>query len=574
MNGIFINGNRPPRPKHRGLILGLIACLALGQLLLYVLFLGPAFFPPRPEETRAEVPTIENSRPLPTSPPARTLRSAAEGPVLDAFFGPLPVLEGEPRKISLDKPLRGIYLGMGENIDAALKLASWSEVNAVVVDVKESWGLCYESKVPLAVEMKASSGQLELKSLIDRCHAAGLTFIARMVCFKDEVMTRMRPDLCIHDAEGQVLHYPLEGGEAFANPYNTEVWDYLLDLSREVVAMGADEIQFDYVRFPTGQPEGGATPLYRGESNVLTKHEESDVQKKHEDTIVREMREPSEALEQQEPSDAPTKHEDTSVREMREPSEALEQQDLSDAPMEHKPSDAQDKLGPSEVPEKEAAINRFLETARIELQDKLGVPVSADLFSIVMSSPEDGRLIGQNWSRIGLSGIHRLSPMIYPSHYANASSGSLGNGKGSSIGSKFFDAPDLSPYDVVTAALEDGAAAAGKSGYAGLRPWLQAFTANWLAPGYYMDYGPREIRAQIQALYDAGYEEWLLWNAGHEYPETLFLSREEAEAELRKNRAVQGSKPTLNAEEESLRQALEGFPIATGSPPKSEPYNS
>lgn len=490
MNGIFINGNRPPRPKHRGLILGLIACLALGQLLLYVLFLGPAFFPPRPEETRAEVPTIENSRPLPTSPPARTLRSAAEGPVLDAFFGPLPVLEGEPRKISHDKPLRGIYLGMGENLEAALELASWSELNAVVVDVKESWGLCYESAVPLAVEMKASSGQLELKSLIDRCHAAGLTFIARMVCFKDEVMTRMRPDLCIHDAEGKVLHYPLEGGEAFANPYNTEVWDYLLDLSREVIAMGADEIQFDYVRFPTGQPEGGATPLYREESDV---------------------------------------------------------------------------------PDKEAAINRFLETARIELQDKLGVPVSADLFSIVMSSPEDGRLIGQNWSRIGLSGIHCLSPMIYPSHYANASAGSLGNGKGSSIGSKFFDAPDLSPYDVVTAALEDGAAAAGKSGYAGLRPWLQAFTANWLAPGYYMDYGPREIRAQIQALYDAGYDEWLLWNAGHEYPESLFLSREEAEAELRKNRAVRGSKPTLNNEEESLRQALEGFPIATGSPTKSEP---
>lgn len=526
MNGIFINGNRPPRPKHRGLILGLIACLALGQLLLYVLFLGPAFFPPRPEETRAEVPTIENSRPLPTSPPARTLRSAAEGPVLDAFFGPLPVLEGEPRKISHDKPLRGIYLGMGENLEAALELASWSELNAVVVDVKESWGLCYESAVPLAVEMKASSGQLELKSLIDRCHAAGLTFIARMVCFKDEVMTRMRPDLCIHDAEGKVLHYPLEGGEAFANPYNTEVWDYLLDLSREVIAMGADEIQFDYVRFPTGQPEGGATPLYREESDI------------------------------------PTKHEDSGAQEMREPSEALEQQELSDALVEREPS---------EVPEKEAAINRFLETARIELQDKLGVPVSADLFSIVMSSPEDGRLIGQNWSRIGLSGIHCLSPMIYPSHYANASAASLGNGKGSSIGSKFFDAPDLSPYDVVTAALEDGAAAAGKSGYAGLRPWLQAFTANWLAPGYYMDYGPREIRAQIQALYDAGYEEWLLWNAGHKYPETLFLSKEEAEAELRKNRAVQGSKPTLNAEEESLRQALEGFPIATGSPTKSEP---
>ena len=497
MKGLFINGNRPPRPRHRGLILGLIACLALGQLLLYVFFLGPAFFPPRLEEVRLEPSAGESTRPRPTSPPARTLRSKDEAAALDAFFGPLPALEGNPRKIPHVEPLRGIYLGTGENLEAALKLASWSEVNAVVVDVKESWGLCYESAVPLAVKMKAFSGQLQLKSMIDRCHEAGLTFIARLVCFKDEVMTRMRPDLCIHDAEGQALRYPLEGDEAFANPYNTEVWDYLIDLSREVIALGADEIQFDYVRFPTGQAKGGASPLYREKSDI--------------------------------------------------------EEDAAD------------------VPEKEAAINRFLETARIELQDKLGVPVSADLFSIVMSSPQDGRLIGQDWSRIGLSGIYRLSPMIYPSHYANASAGALGNGKGSSIGSHFFEAPDLSPYEVVTAALEDGAAAAGKSGYAGLRPWLQAFTANWLAPGYYMDYGPKEIRAQIQAVYDAGYDEWLLWNAEHVYPEALFLSREEAAAELRRNQEKRSSKPTLSFEEESLRQALEGFPLATGSPQASEP---
>lgn len=52
---------------------------------------------------------------------------------------------------------------------------------------------------------------------------------------------------------------------------------------------------------------------------------------------------------------------------------------------------------------------------------------------------------------------------------------------------------------------------------ASVRPWLQDFTATWVKG--HIPYGAAEIRAQIQAVYDAGYEEWILWNAANRYTE-------------------------------------------------------
>ena len=60
---------------------------------------------------------------------------------------------------------------------------------------------------------------------------------------------------------------------------------------------------------------------------------------------------------------------------------------------------------------------------------------------------------------------------------------------------------------------------------ADVRPWLQDFTATWVKG--HISYGPAEIRAQIQGVYDAGYEEWILWNAANRYTEGGVLPAEE-----------------------------------------------
>ena len=62
-----------------------------------------------------------------------------------------------------------------------------------------------------------------------------------------------------------------------------------------------------------------------------------------------------------------------------------------------------------------------------------------------------------------------------------------------------------------------------------VRPWLQGFTASWLKS--FKRYGAAEIRQQIQAVYDAGYDEWIIWNASNEYDWSAYLSDEQAAQE-------------------------------------------
>ena len=113
-----------------------------------------------------------------------------------------------------------------------------------------------------------------------------------------------------------------------------------------------------------------------------------------------------------------------------------------------------------------------------------------------------------------------ICPMIYPSHY---SPGNFG-----------IENPDKEPYDTIRNALKGSRellAAAEKEGstQAIVRPWLQDFTASYLAD--YIDYKDEQVRAQIQAVYDAGYDEWILWDAGVSYHYGGLLSPEEAAAE-------------------------------------------
>ena len=108
-----------------------------------------------------------------------------------------------------------------------------------------------------------------------------------------------------------------------------------------------------------------------------------------------------------------------------------------------------------------------------------------------------------------------ISPMVYPSHYANGVFG--------------LKVPDAHPYETVSAAMQGSAEELQEipeAERAVVRPWLQAFTATWV-PGH-ISYNGTQIREQIQAVYDAGYEEWILWNATNRYsPEGLLAAGEE-----------------------------------------------
>ncbi len=150
------------------------------------------------------------------------------------------------------------------------------------------------------------------------------------------------------------------------------------------------------------------------------------------------------------------------------------------------------------------AIREFLRYSREALAD-LGVPITADVFGLTVSVQDDLG-IGQNWEQMA-DVTDALLPMVYPSHFAKGSYG--------------IPVPNADPYQTVRTALEYAVRrSATLDGAATIRPWLQDFSLGWPS------YGPAEVRAQIQATYDAGLTEWILWNPGSRYTAAALAPRD------------------------------------------------
>ncbi len=132
-----------------------------------------------------------------------------------------------------------------------------------------------------------------------------------------------------------------------------------------------------------------------------------------------------------------------------------------------------------------------------------GVPFTVDIFGLTTSATGDMG-IGQVWEDLAREADVVL-PMVYPSHYGRGAYG--------------YERPNYEPYGVVSRALEDGLLkSANLDNPAKIRPFLQSFS---IRPPRYTAV---EIRAQIDAVYDAGLTDWVLWNASGRYPADAFLA--------------------------------------------------
>ncbi len=280
------------RPVVYGaLVVGaLAAILATGWLLL-----SPSLLPQRQVASA----TVQPVEPAPTPQPEER---SARGRVLDAesgaplagasvWVGPAelrtdedgrfttePVKPGadflvkvpgyELRRLTADtkemtvalvpKVVRAAYLtyyGVGDKgiRDRVLELVARTELNAVVIDVKGDRGLIpYRTAVPLALEAGAQGPVIikDFEGLMASLKARNVYTVARIVAFKDNVLAQHRPDWAILNTR---TGKPWVDNEklAWVDPFREEVWDYAIAVAKEAVAKGFDEVQFDYVRFPT-----------------------------------------------------------------------------------------------------------------------------------------------------------------------------------------------------------------------------------------------------------------------------------------------------------------------------------
>jgi hypothetical protein len=167
--------------------------------------------------------------------------------------------------ILVDKPLvprpyptevRGVHVtaplaGLPGKIEDYTALKAYG-LNTVEVDVKDENGQVgfVSTEVPaLARETGAARPFYDVQSIVAKVHAAGMYLIGRVVVFEDPTLSAARPDLAVLRPDGS--RWLNNGGLGWLDPYDKRVWRYAVGIGAAAAKAGFDEIQFDYVRFPS-----------------------------------------------------------------------------------------------------------------------------------------------------------------------------------------------------------------------------------------------------------------------------------------------------------------------------------
>lgn len=181
--------------------------------------------------------------------------------------GAKPSIAARPARPPSPPPLplggvRGIYLtgwtaGSARPLARLVRLADRTEINAMVIDVKDNGQISYDVAVPLARQIHASRRMIaHIDALLAVLKAHDIFPIARIACFRDTPLAEAHPEMAVHAPNGKVWHD--RSHHAWLNPFYKAAWDYNVDIALDAIKHGFKEVQFDYVRFPS---EGNISAL-------------------------------------------------------------------------------------------------------------------------------------------------------------------------------------------------------------------------------------------------------------------------------------------------------------------------
>lgn len=153
------------------------------------------------------------------------------------------------------EPVRGVHMtgwaaGSAKNRQDMVRNLKDSGLNAVVIALKETDGLVFVKNVGYGTYVNAIP---DLEAAVRDFKEAGIYTIGRIVLFKDDRLARKRPDLAVKRLDNGEI-WVNDKGVAWVDPYHREVWDYNLAIASRASAAGFDEIQLDYIRFPSDGP--------------------------------------------------------------------------------------------------------------------------------------------------------------------------------------------------------------------------------------------------------------------------------------------------------------------------------
>jgi hypothetical protein len=249
MAGSFISTRRRRRGTATGglvIVVGGLLCFALGFSLFWTLGSrvagGKGFL--------ASVPALGGSSSIANATPAQA--PAARAPSY-------PVAPRADLRYFRDLsyvPVKAVYMtsyaaGAPKLFNDIVSLADTTEINGVVLDIKDDTGyVTYAADVPMAKELGLIDRRIRnLDAVLTTFRQHGIVPIARIVCFKDPLLPKKRPELAIMNKNGGL--WKDAKGVTYVNPYDHRVWEYLVEIAEDAAKRGFREIQFDYVRFPT-----------------------------------------------------------------------------------------------------------------------------------------------------------------------------------------------------------------------------------------------------------------------------------------------------------------------------------
>lgn len=420
--------------------------------------------------------------------------------------------------------VKGIYvsgpMAGTAGMDNLIALVDRTELNALVIDVKNDDGyLTCELDVPLAEQIGSEKHYIkDLPALVQTCKEKNIYLIARVVAFKDPILAEKMPEWSLHNSDGSIFRD--KSGLAWVNPYRKEVWEYLASVGEAAIKAGFDEVQYDYVRFSTDsrmkQVDFGDSTKGRTKTEAISGFTLYASERIHAAGgrisadvygVVIDSEEDQQIVGQN----------------YVEMSRSLDAISPMIYPSHYGPYNYQIPVPDAQPYDTVLAAMQASKMVLAGLDPKTGKkPVSADVSGndAVDAAIVGGEAVSGNNAADTAADSQSTSGTTAVS--GNDAVQNAENAQAADGAQVAEDAaaktPALSKEEIAQLDPTTGVQAT-------VRPWLQDFTATWVKG--HISYGSEEIRAQIQAVYDAGYEEWILWNAANRYTEGGLLTQEE-----------------------------------------------
>lgn len=159
--------------------------------------------------------------------------------------------------VDTPQAVKGIYMtswtaSVPSMRDPLVKLIETTELNSVVIDIKDYSGkVFFPTEDGQLVDYGAVDARVpDMRDFIEDLHKKGIYVIGRVAVFQDSNLVNKRPDLAVKNKKGDKV-WKDRKGISWIDPGSQEYWDYIINIAKESRKMGFDEVNFDYIRFPS-----------------------------------------------------------------------------------------------------------------------------------------------------------------------------------------------------------------------------------------------------------------------------------------------------------------------------------